>query len=194
MICSEIIERVCLTLDENPDQALDIIKNNCPFQPKEYKKRGFSPAETIATCIRDGFIDRYFGTKMVFPPVLRVISNVFPKEFPYHPNWKMSACHIAYWKLLPTLDHVIPIARGGENSIDNIVCTSMLHNSVKSNFTLEEIGWSLGPCGDFKIWDGMMYWYVMYIDNHPEMKKQPYFKQYFSLALKAIKKYEIEND
>lgn len=24
-------------------------------------------------------------------------------------NWKMSECHLAYWHLLPTIDHIIPI-------------------------------------------------------------------------------------
>ena len=41
----------------------------------------------------------------------------------------MEECHSAYWELVPTIDHIIPIAIGGEDNLSNYATTSMLHNS-----------------------------------------------------------------
>jgi hypothetical protein len=184
---SAIIEQVCLNIDSNEETAKSIIEKDYPFHPIKYQKRGFAASDTLKVFVRDGFIDRYFGTRMIYPPVLRILSYKFPNQFPYHPNWKMDSCHIAYWELVPTLDHVVPIARGGTNSFENIVCTSMLHNSVKSNYTLEQIGWHLRPCGNFHEWDGMIHWYISYMDSHPQLKKFRYFKNQYNLAVRELK-------
>lgn len=187
MFNSDIIKKICLNLDTDPTQALNIIKNDYPFRKIEYQKRNLTEYDKLSIYIRDGFIDRYFGTKLIFAPVLRIISHLFPNEFPLHSNWKMDSCHIAYWELVPTLDHIMPISRGGMNSYENVVSTSMLHNSVKSNFTLQEVGWTLKPCGDFNSWDGMLHWYIEYVRNHPEFLNQSYFKSYFDLALRVLR-------
>lgn len=57
--------------------------------------------------VRDGFIDRYRGTRLVYPPTLRLISEELPEQFPYHRNWKMSETHHAFWELTPTVDHIL---------------------------------------------------------------------------------------
>ncbi|MCI5620657.1 MAG: hypothetical protein MR355_03720 [Lachnospiraceae bacterium] len=33
--------------------------------------------------------------------------------------------------------------------------TSMLHNSIKNNWTLEQLNWKLHEAGDYKEWDGL---------------------------------------
>jgi hypothetical protein len=68
--------------------------------------------------------------------------------------------HPAYWELFPTLDHVVPIARGGWDDEANLVSTSTLHNSAKANWTLEELGWSLHPPGALSQWDGLLAWFL----------------------------------
>ena len=52
-----------------------------------------------------------------------------------------------YWALYPTLDHVLPIARGGTDTPDNWVLTSQQMNSAKAHWTLEELRWTLLPPG-----------------------------------------------
>ena len=90
---------------------------------------------------RDGFVDRYSGDKLVFPgTLLRLLSALMPDEFPAHPNWKMSASHVMYWELCPTIDHLVPVARGGADNESNYVTISMLRNSAKAHWTLEELG------------------------------------------------------
>lgn len=128
--------------------------------------------------MRDGFIDRYSGNQLLFPPVLRVLSSVLPAEFPFHRNWKMSETHQSYWELFPTLDHIVPVARGGADREDNIVSTSMLRNSAKSNWTLEELGWSLHPPGDIKKWDGLLAWFMEYIDKNPQKTEEKYIARW----------------
>jgi hypothetical protein len=87
----------------------------------------------------------------------------------------MTHCHIAFWALSATLDHLEPIARGGADVEGNLVTTSMARNSAKANFTLEEIGWDLKPPGDFKAWDGMVGWYLRFADRYTwVLENQPY--------------------
>lgn len=62
-----------------------------------------------------------------------------------------------YWERCPTVDHVVPVARGGADDASNQVTTSMRANSAKGEALLEEIGWTLGePGGDG--WDGLTAW------------------------------------
>ena len=72
-----------------------------------------------------------------------LLSDLYPSLFPFQKNWKMSETHPAYWELMPTLDHVVPVARGGTDSEENWITTSMLRNSAKTNWTVEEFGWYL---------------------------------------------------
>ena len=58
---------------------------------------------------RDGFIDRYSGQRLVFLPVLHVLSVGSSQEFPFHRNWKIEVTHPAYWELVATLDHLEPV-------------------------------------------------------------------------------------
>ncbi|WP_432718464.1 HNH endonuclease [Pectinatus frisingensis] len=150
----DIISLVCEKLDNNCiADAKKIINKQYPFKKTTVNKRSYSKAEMLQIFVRDGFIDRYTGNKLIFPGTLRILSELMPQEFPYHLNWKMDACHIAWWQLSPTIDHILPIAKGGNNEPDNLVCTSMLKNKTKDNFLLDELGWNLFPAGDFEKWD-----------------------------------------
>ncbi|MCK5133872.1 MAG: HNH endonuclease [Candidatus Sabulitectum sp.] len=122
--------------------------------------------------LRDGFIDRYSGEKLLFPPVLRIISLLYPLEFPYHSHWKMDRCHLAYWHLIPTIDHVVPVSRGGLDEEANMVCTSQMKNSVKAGWLLEELGWKLYPAGCADEWDGLLQWAVSYCGTNSRLMQK----------------------
>jgi hypothetical protein len=139
----------------------------------------------MAVFVRDGFIDRYTGARLVFPGTLRLLSMLFPSEFPFHANWKTDACHIAFWELFPTLDHVVPVSRGGADTEDNLVSTSMLHNSAKANFLLVELGWQLRPPGELADWDGLSGWFVGEVAKNPTLLKQPYLRAWHGAAISA---------
>jgi 5-methylcytosine-specific restriction endonuclease McrA len=156
-----------------------IIDGHWPFVAQQISKRSSSKAQCLEVFKRDGFIDRYNGQRLVFPGVLRIMSNALPAAFPYQKNWKMTETHPAYWMLCPTIDHLIPIARGGADTIDNCVTTSMIHNSAKANWTVEELGWSLREYGNLKEWDGLLGLFLGAVDEKPELVQDPYIRSWY---------------
>ena len=166
----EAIASVCTFLDGNDlSAAATHLQREYPFTPGKTVERKYGVQEALKVFIRDGFVDRYSGARLVFPGVLRVLALRLPAEFPYHPNWKMTETHHAFWELTPTVDHIVPVARGGEDSESNWVTTSMLRNSAKANWTLDELGWELLPPGDPRDWDGLTSWFKRYVGNHPDV-------------------------
>jgi hypothetical protein len=135
--------------------------------------------------LRDGYIDRYSGNRLVFPGVLRLISHLLPTDFPYHPNWTFGVGHPWYWDLFPTVDHLVPVAGQGVDDATNWVTTSMRGNLLKSNRTLSDLGWTLAPSGDAESWDGRMGWYVDFISNHPELQGIPSLRAWQRAAIAA---------
>lgn len=107
-------------------------------------RRGVSFANTVAVFQRDCWTCRYCGGQTIAPPVLRVLSHMYPDRFPFHPNWKAGRVHPAYLLLSTSLDHVQPGGRGGSwTKSDNLVAACWPCNSGKADFTLDEIGWEL---------------------------------------------------
>ena len=73
-----------------------------------------------------------------------------------------SETHIAFWELFPTVDHFLPVSRGGGDDESNWVTTSMLTNQAKGHWTVEELGW-VHPAGTVEEWDGLSRWLVEYL-------------------------------
>lgn len=162
-------------------------RESYPFLTAMTTSRTCTPLQAMFVFLRDGFIDRYSGVRLVFPGVLRLLSQLLPSEFPFHPNWKMSETHVAFWELFPTIDHVKPIARGGADTEDNMVSTSMLRNSAKSNWTLEELKWTLVHPGRIEDWDGLTNWFLQYTKSHQGCLTDPYLQRWRNAALKTVK-------
>ncbi len=132
--------------------------------------------------VRDGFTDRYSGAPLIFPGTLRALSLLLPTEFPYHRNWRQSETHPAYWELYPTIDHVVPLARGGSDQEENVVTTSMVRNAAKANWLLRELGWpeELEPPRDG--WDGLLPWFLMASEQFPILRDDPSMKGWHKVA------------
>lgn len=172
--------------NQNIKQAQNIIEKEYPFMPIEKSTRNYTTLQKIKQFKRDGFIDRYSGKKLVNPGVLKVISHYLPETFPYQKNWKMTECHIGYWELVPTLDHIYPIALGGSDNPDNWATTSMLNNSIKSNWTLEQMRWTLVEAGNFEEWDGMTKQFVEFVDNYSTLLKDNYILNWYKASIKIL--------
>lgn len=184
---ADVLKEVCdLIESENESEAEEVIKKKYPFQYTKYKSRSYTKSKMLGIFLRDGFIDRYSGYKLIFPPVLRILSIKFPESFPFHVNWKMSESHLAYWELTPTVDHIHPIAQGGTNDDGNLVCTSMMKNSAKSNFTLEQLGWKIFPQGDLDKWDGLIHWFLKYVEKNTDVLHNNYINQWYMAAKKHL--------
>lgn len=177
---------VKLLLNERRDDAKSLLKSEYPHKIYEVEKRTYTVTQKMEQFIRDGFIDRYTGQKLLNPGILKVLSAYFPDEFPFHPHWKMTETHIAYWELIPTLDHIYPIAKGGHDDKDNWVTTSMKNNSIKSNYTIDEIHWNLYPKGNINEWDGLSKIFIQLVDRDNALLKDAYIKMWYSVSQKLI--------
>jgi 5-methylcytosine-specific restriction endonuclease McrA len=118
-------------------------------------RRTPSPQALAEIYDRDRYQCRYCGRKTVFIEVMRLLSEQFPEQFPYHRNWKTSETHQAYWLVSATHDHVVPVSRGGD-SLDpsNIVTACWACNARKSGLRLEDIGFILRKPND-QTWRGL---------------------------------------
>ena len=161
------------------DDAAAILRSQYPFTPPGRK---YGARQSMAIFVRDGFIDRYSGKRLMFPGTMRLLSHLLPNEFPFHPHWKTEACHFAYWELTPTIDHLVPVSRAGADDKTNWVTTSMLRNSAKGNFTIEELGWTLTPGGDARDWDGLTAWFMRELTANPSLLKLPYIQEWHTAA------------
>lgn len=181
------LTEVCEAVAENrlADAAVTL-RDQYPFTPDTIVKRNYGPAHATQVFVRDGFIDRYSGARLVFPPVLRILSVVMPDEFPFHPNWKTDVTHPAYWEIGATIDHLVPVTRGGSDSEANWITTSMALNSAKMNWTLEELGWRLHPPGSLTDWDGLLYWFIRYAERTPVVLSSSSVRQWHRAAVAAV--------
>ncbi len=183
-----IIKNLCeLLLDDKKNDCVDFATTNYPFADSSISKRQYSKYEMCKVFFRDGFIDRYSGDKLLFPGLIKLLTFEFPDIFKYHKNWKMSETHIVYWELFPTIDHLIPIARGGQDNESNWITTSMIRNSAKSNWTIEELGWRLYDKGEIDKWDGLINCFLDLTNKNPLYENDSFIKAW-KVALLRTKK------
>jgi hypothetical protein len=161
--CASIIADACAALSRGDEDAAAGALARYPAPPPPGARGAISAVQATRIFIRDGFVCRYSGKRLVNPGALRILSLRFPEAFPYHPHGRFDATHPAWWELFPTLDHVVPVARGGSSEPANIVTTSLAKNAEKGSWTLEELGWSLRPPGSIAEWDGLTRWMVDYV-------------------------------
>ena len=180
-----------MLLEGNRVAAKTIICQEYPHTYYQIEKRTYTMAQKMNQFISDGFIDRYTGEKLLNPGILKILSNYFPNEFPYQPHWKMTDTHIAYWELVPTLDHIYPIAQGGHDDESNWVTTSMKNNSIKSNYTIDEIHWTLYPKGDIADWDGLTGVFLELVNNDKELLKDSYIKTWYRASKNAFLQHSL---
>ena len=113
---TDTLEKIALQLlNQNSMKAVEILNNEYPFTFLDRSKRTYTETQKIKQYIKDGFIDRYSGERLVNPGLLKVISFYLPNDFPYHPHWKMDKCHNAYWELIPTLPGLLSLSFPGKD-------------------------------------------------------------------------------
>lgn len=76
----EIIDKASkLLLNNNKEEAIKTINDQYKFEYKKIQKRSYSDSQKFKIFMRDGFIDRYNGEKLLNPGILKVFSTYFPK-------------------------------------------------------------------------------------------------------------------
>ena len=76
-------------LTGNIESAKNLINKVYPFKKLKPEGRSYTDKEKYEQFVRDGFIDRYSGEKLVNPGLLKVLSFYMPDTFPYQSHWKM---------------------------------------------------------------------------------------------------------
>jgi len=172
-----VLSRVCELLARGEAlAAADCIRTHYPPPLPQSPRGTWSPTRAMRVFLRDGFTDRYSGSPLVFPGTLHALSVLLPDVFPYQKNWRQSDTHSGFWELYPTIDHVIPLARGGSDEEKNVVTTSMVRNAAKANWLLAELGWNSEPAPLVKDWDGLvasfltLYEHSEIVRTHPRTK------------------------
>lgn len=184
---SEIISKIAtMILKDDKAAAKETICKEYPHKNFEVEKRTYSMTQKMMQFIKDGFIDRYTGERLLNPGILKVISVYFPEEFPFQSHWKMTQTHSSYWDLVPTIDHIYPIAKGGKDEENNWVTTSMKNNSIKSNYTIDEIHWKLYPKGNIAEWDGLTSLFIDLVNDNEELLKDAYIKKWYNISKKLL--------
>ena len=184
--CSAIVAACHALSEKGVSAAADLIAQSYPFVSPTQTARHYGPRQKLSLFIRDGFLDRYSGEHLLLPPVLDVLHLAMPASVPWTSGWKASATHPSFNDLVATVDHVEPVTRNGIDSLANWVTTSMAHNFAKSNFTLQELGWSLHPPGSFAEWDGLSRWFVAYYATHPELAACARVRQWYRPTVAAL--------
>lgn len=171
--------------------AAKTINEEYPFTPVKSNGRNYSVKQMLSQFFSDGFIDRYSGKRLVNPGMLRTFSELLPDAFPYQAHWKTDECHIAYWEYQPTIDHIHPVSLGGQDSPENWVTTSMMNNSAKGNFTLEQLNWILKEKGDIRKWDGLSKIFIQTVEKNQSLLKIERIKKYYIATKEVMKELQL---
>lgn len=183
---SEILKRVCESVaGDRLSDAAATLASQLKFEVPNPPRRRSSPTEFMRIFMRDGFVDRYSGHRLVFPGTLRLLSMLFPNEFPFYPSWRVPECHAAYWHLFPTIDHRNAVSRSGGDDEDNWLTTSLVRNKTKGVFTPEELGWEVLPPGDLAEWDGLTSWFLREFEKRVDVRASRYLREWRSAALRC---------
>jgi 5-methylcytosine-specific restriction endonuclease McrA len=138
------------------DEAAFAAVNEIRFEPPNRKKEQWPAMSVIARVYaRDHYQCRYCGERLILTAVMRLVSRLYPDQFPYHPNWKADSTHPAFISRSATLDHIQPIAGGGDPmALDNLVTACWNCNRRKGDLGLHELRWVLVEPRD-KEWKGL---------------------------------------
>ena len=168
-------------LSEGRNAASELI------EPISYPRRQVEvrsePSETVIATIykRDRFHCRYCGCRVIPTQVMRLVSEIFPDAFPYHPNWKGGQTHPAITSRSATLDHLLAWTLGGTNDPENLVCACWICNRVKGDLTLDQLGWELRPISADPDWDGLTRYYrqLWELAGSPKTADHPFWLRLF---------------
>lgn len=146
----EVLERALRHLTVGDHVAARAALDEIRFAPNPRRPERWPATSVVARIYaRDCHQCRYCGERTILTPVMRLLSRQFPDELPMHPNWKASETHPAFASRSTTLDHVTPIAGGGDPLEEtNLVTACWGCNRRKGDLTLDELGWQLRDQAD----------------------------------------------
>lgn len=116
------------------------VSNSPPIlkKPHRLETRMPSSTEKAALLRRDGFRCRFCGIPVIRREVRQHLHSIYPDALPW--GRTNASQHAAFQALWAQYDHILPHARGGTNSFENMVITCAACNFGRMDFTLEEVG------------------------------------------------------
>ena len=101
----DVITLACEALSKGQlEESKEIIKVRYRFDMVETKKWNFSKTKLLQVFIRDGFIDRYSGEKLIPTGALSVLSELMPEGRLCLRNWWERLKRREYYWWLPERD------------------------------------------------------------------------------------------
>lgn len=104
---------------------------------------------------RDGFHCRFCGIPVIREEVRSHIKRLYPDALQWEPT--NAGQHAAFQAMWVQYDHLLPHARGGESTMENMVITCAPCNYGRGDYTLEEVGLEnpLRRAAVQSAWDGL---------------------------------------
>lgn len=119
--------------------------------------RSFDPGRSASVFRRDGFQCRYCERSVIPRPIAELVAHAYPQEVPFNTHYKAGHIHALFWTRVAEADHIRPGSRGGEwDDPFNHATACVACNVRKANYTLDELGWTLGGPEPEPAWDGMV--------------------------------------
>ena len=105
---------------------------------------------------RDGYHCRFCNIPVIPAAVRTRMAAAYPDALPWGNS--NATQHAAFQVMWLQYDHIIPYARGGASSLENMVVACAGCNYSRMNWTLEEVGMLNPRCRDpvRSLWDGLM--------------------------------------
>jgi 5-methylcytosine-specific restriction endonuclease McrA len=117
-----------------------MIQNAPASIAREQRTGGRMPPTAVKRALlkRDGYHCRFCGIPVIRETIRRRIKAVYPNAL----SWGRTNLtqHAAFQAMWVQYDHILPHARGGDNSLDNMVITCAPCNFGRMNYCLEEVG------------------------------------------------------
>ena len=180
------INEVCQALSNgNLNAAKRLVQEEYPFiDARGPFKRVYTATECTRVFIRDGFIDRYTGTRMVFPGTLRLLSAELGNSvFPFQANGRVEVTHPAFWELYPTVDHNDAMGHRGHDEMSNLITANVLTVIAKRASRLQHLGgWKMVAPGSFEQWDGTIWWFADYVARREDLLRNAHLMTWFQAA------------
>lgn len=144
------------------------------------KRRSVSSRNGLRIFHRDNWTCRYTGEKLIFRGYLKCLSILAPSSFPYHKNGRRDVAedgtiysHQVYWSHQPSIDHIVPVAQGGDNSPENLITTAAATNTGLGVGFASKVGLVLtDPIAND--WNGCVDEFLTLLERFPELLMDAY--------------------
>ena len=117
-----------------------MIQNAPASIAREQRTGGRMPPTAVKRALlkRDGYHCRFCGIPVIRETIRRRMKAVYPNAL----SWGRTnpTQHAAFQAMWVQYDHLLPHARGGDHSLDNMVITCAPCNFGRADYTLEEVG------------------------------------------------------